>query len=84
MSAYDAFQMGYQKAMSYYPRPPAQWKQLNSGGYVCSSCGIPVKARFLNDYLFCPYCGARMVGMSAEEGEINEEAGTGGATWTNL
>lgn len=62
----QAYIMGFQKAMSYYPRDPSTWKRLDDGSIACASCGTPIKARFTNDYLFCPFCGARMFVLKSE------------------
>lgn len=57
------FDKGFNKAMQYYPRDIGYWKQAANGGFYCSSCGSPiVSVRRVNEYLFCPHCGANMQG----------------------
>lgn len=74
-----AYNNGYAEAKKEFERPQGEWvfnqydANPNIGNYHCSLCHyIPVGNIGVQRTNFCPYCGAKMVLMSASsEGDLD-------------
>ena len=61
----NQYEQGYADAKAIFERPKGRWIDMSSGyafNDKCSKCGFVVHEQFINDYHFCPNCGARMDG----------------------
>lgn len=70
-SLYDiGFEHGYAKAKEEAESKRGKWIKLYHGNYKCSECGewwgSDYNDEVINDFNYCPSCGAKM------DGEENE------------